>query len=344
MLRRLFRRKSPIPAEIDAVYTWVDGAEPALAASLEARKQQYRAAFGRPPEPESVAARRFRDLDNLRHSLRSIAKNAPWFRRIFIVTNNQVPKWLRRESRIEIVSQADIFPDHGDLPSFNATAIEWNIPRIAGLSRHYVQINDDCFFTKPVPPDYFFGRNGRTRLLFDRYEIHHEPKDGTLWQRLMSRQHALLQRQFGDRPYYQHAHGPMIFDREALARVAALWPDGIRETRRHFFREAADLHLPTLYVNALAIMDTETASRERHERVTLSGRELHTIPFGDPEQPWRKWLEQALERPALFLCMNDDMPSEDSGGLERFHRDTIRRLFPEPSPFEQDAPVKTESR
>lgn len=337
MLTRLFRRKPPLP-EIDAVYTWVDGSNPVFRAQVAEQQQRYLVSLGHPPEPEAVAARRFRDMDNLRHSLRSLEKNGPSFRRILIVTNRQTPRWLRRESRAEIVTLDEIFTDAGDLPTFNAAAIEWNIPRIPGLSRHYMQINDDCFFAKPVPLEYFFGNNGLPKLMLDRYALQEEPKDETLWQRLMSHQAALLRERFGEHVYYQPAHGPIVIDREALSRVAALWPDGIRTTSRHRFREAFDLHLPALYANALAAMDAGKASRERHEKFTPSERELRIIQVGHPDQPWQAQLDEALRRPPRLLCLNDDAPSEYCGGIERSHREFLARLFPEASSFESETP------
>jgi UDP-N-acetylglucosamine-lysosomal-enzyme len=47
---------------------------------------------------------RYRDSDELRYSIRSIVKNAPWIRRIFIVTDNQVPNWINLEDNIGRIS------------------------------------------------------------------------------------------------------------------------------------------------------------------------------------------------------------------------------------------------
>lgn len=47
---------------------------------------------------------RYRDSDELKYSIRSLVKNAPWVRRIFIVTDNQIPNWLNLEDNLGSIS------------------------------------------------------------------------------------------------------------------------------------------------------------------------------------------------------------------------------------------------
>ena len=47
---------------------------------------------------------RYRDSDELRYSIRSIVKNAPWLRRIYLVTDNQIPNWLNLDENIDRIS------------------------------------------------------------------------------------------------------------------------------------------------------------------------------------------------------------------------------------------------
>src|SRR5687767_11282926 len=68
---------------IDVVYTWVDGSDPEWAAE----HARFRAQAGLPP-----SARRYRANDELRYSLRSLEKNLPFVRRIFVVTSGQIPR------------------------------------------------------------------------------------------------------------------------------------------------------------------------------------------------------------------------------------------------------------
>lgn len=43
------------------------------------------------PGGNAMSDNRFRDSEELRYSLRSLVKFAPWIRKIFIVTDNQIP-------------------------------------------------------------------------------------------------------------------------------------------------------------------------------------------------------------------------------------------------------------
>ena len=71
------------------------------------------------------------DNEELRYSLRSVELYAPWIRRIFIVTNGQIPSWLNMSHpKVEVVPHSRIFPNSSHLPTFSSPAIESNIHRI----------------------------------------------------------------------------------------------------------------------------------------------------------------------------------------------------------------------
>ena len=78
--------------EIDAVYTWVNGSDPVWLKEMLFYKSQLDSKRSDLSDSvDSFSQSRFRDNDELRYSLRSIEKFAPWIRKIFIVTNGQVP-------------------------------------------------------------------------------------------------------------------------------------------------------------------------------------------------------------------------------------------------------------
>lgn len=61
--------------------------------------------FSQSKQDEDISASRFEDNEELRYSLRSIEKHAPWVRNIFIVTNGQIPSWLNLDNpRVTIVT------------------------------------------------------------------------------------------------------------------------------------------------------------------------------------------------------------------------------------------------
>uniref|UniRef100_A0AAZ3Q479 N-acetylglucosamine-1-phosphotransferase subunits alpha/beta n=1 Tax=Oncorhynchus tshawytscha TaxID=74940 RepID=A0AAZ3Q479_ONCTS len=123
-------------------------------------------------QDEDVSASRFEDNEELRYSLRSVERHAPWVRHIFIVTNGQIPSWLNLDNpRVTVVTHQDVFQNHTHLPTFSSPAIETHIHRIPGLSQKFIYLNDDVMFGKDVWPDDFFshskGQKVRIRLCFE---------------------------------------------------------------------------------------------------------------------------------------------------------------------------------
>lgn len=114
---------------------------------------------------EDISASRFEDNEELRYSLRSLERFAPWIRHIYIVTNGQLPYWLNLENpRITIVTHDEIFMNKSHLPSFGSPAIESNLHRIPGLSDKFIYMNDDVMFGKEVWPDDFFTHSGGQKV------------------------------------------------------------------------------------------------------------------------------------------------------------------------------------
>jgi DNA-binding response OmpR family regulator len=94
----------------------------ALAAGLDASQQAAPHSNG---TTTAASANRYRDNDELRYSMRSLEKYAPWLRRIVLVTNGQVPAWLDvAHPRITVVTHAQIFANASHLPVFSSPAIE----------------------------------------------------------------------------------------------------------------------------------------------------------------------------------------------------------------------------
>uniref|UniRef100_A0A8D0L517 N-acetylglucosamine-1-phosphotransferase subunits alpha/beta n=1 Tax=Sphenodon punctatus TaxID=8508 RepID=A0A8D0L517_SPHPU len=111
-------------------------------------------------QDEDISASRFEDNEEMRYSLRSIERHAPWVRHIFIVTNGQIPSWLNLDNpRITIVTHQEIFQNVSHLPTFSSPAIESHIHHIAGLSKKFIYLNDDVMFGKDVWPDDFYSHS-----------------------------------------------------------------------------------------------------------------------------------------------------------------------------------------
>lgn len=150
-----------MPFPIDAVYTWVNANDTSWRSAMESHKS----GVAGPHSRESVADARFTDYDELRFSLRSIAANAPWLNHVWLVTDSQVPSWLRDEHPgLTVVDHREIWVDQTQLPVFNSHAIEANLHRIGGLAEHYIYFNDDVMLGRSMSPEQFFTPGGVLRL------------------------------------------------------------------------------------------------------------------------------------------------------------------------------------
>lgn len=110
-------------------------------------------------------ASRFADNQELRYSLRSVEKYAPWVRMIFIVTNGQIPSWLNLDNpRVKVITHSEIFTNNSHLPTFSSPAIESHLHKIPGLSKKFIYLNDDVMFGTEVWPDDFFTHSKGQRI------------------------------------------------------------------------------------------------------------------------------------------------------------------------------------
>jgi hypothetical protein len=80
-----------------------------------------------------------------------ISSYAPFVRKIFLVTNGQIPNWLNlSHPQIEIVPHSAIFANPAHLPTFSSPAIEAHLHRIQGLAEHFLYLNDDVMFGNDI--------------------------------------------------------------------------------------------------------------------------------------------------------------------------------------------------
>lgn len=134
---------------IDFVVTWVDGND----RIWQAKKAGCsKTGDGRIDSSD----KRYRDWGFLRYLFRSIETFAPWANKVFLVTCGHTPEWLNMDAaKLVFVKHEDYMPQKY-LPTFSSHPIELNLHRIAGLSEHFININDDIILTRSVQPDFFF--------------------------------------------------------------------------------------------------------------------------------------------------------------------------------------------
>lgn len=146
---------------VDAVVSWVEGNDP-----VHRQKRQKAMKHGNLENIDPIAAgldeTRFKDNGELFYCLASIRKFAPWIRRIHLITDNQVPRFLtsqrRKELGLDVVDHRVIFRSYEwALPTFNSRSIETAMCRIPDLAEHFIYFNDDFVITSPVKSKDFFS-------------------------------------------------------------------------------------------------------------------------------------------------------------------------------------------
>jgi hypothetical protein len=307
---------------IDAVYMWVDGADPRWAAE----RAKY---SGTADHAHLTGASRYTSRDELRYALRSLHTFAPFIRNVYIVTAGQTPDWLDPEAPgIRVVDHAEIFTDPGVLPVFSSHAIATQLHHLAGLADHYLVLNDDVFFGAPSQAEKFFHANGVARLPFSPLQIGlgAARAEDSAPNSAGKNVRALLESDFGRFITSKFKHIPHPQLREVAFELEARYPEPVAATARSRFRDPADI---------------EFAAMLHHHYAMLTGRavpgasKLHYVDISDGGAA-RQLEALAAERDAEYFCLNDvDTPPEREGEINAMVRGFLDHYFPYPSPYER---------
>lgn len=152
------RDKSPNIC-IDAVIPWVDGNDEDWQKKIN-KYLEVKIDFDKKKESS-----RFNSIGEIDIAIKSIIKYAPFFKNIYLVTDNQTPKSFEKLKELakssginlEIIDHKVIFEGfEAFLPCFNSRSIESVLFKIPKLSENYVIFNDDTFLMKETEIKDFF--------------------------------------------------------------------------------------------------------------------------------------------------------------------------------------------
>ncbi|TCP75532.1 Stealth-like protein [Pseudomonas putida] len=230
--------------KIDAVYTWVNHVDPIWQALW---KESFpEAAF----DPD-----RYTNNDELKFSLRSLHKYAPWLNNIYIVSNCGKPDWLADDPRIIWVDHIDIFPDSNVLPTFNSHAIEASLHLIPGLSEKFIYLNDDFVLSQPCLPSDFFDEVGRSLSYFEPYGMVTGRIDSESPDYLIAASNVckLLKPDFPSyTPRTLHRHVPYALRKSVLQELEQRYTSAFVSTRAAKTRSADDINLTSFLYHHFA--------------------------------------------------------------------------------------------
>ncbi|MDA2811650.1 stealth family protein [Nocardiopsis sp. RSe5-2] len=318
-------RPDQVAFPVDAVFTWVDGDDPVLAADRERHRGRSGVIAAR-----ETGASRYTDRDELRYALRSLHTYAPFIRHVYIVTDRQRPSWLDTSAGgISVVDHRDVFADPSVLPVFNSHAIGTQLHHIPGLSERYLYLNDDVFFGRTATAEDFFHANGIARLPFSPFQFGlgephpEEPAPnsaGKNARRLVEAEHGrFITNKF------KHVPHPQI--REVMGDLERTFAEEVAATAASRFRSTGDIGM---------------AATLHHHHALLTGRgvparyRLRYVDVGADDA--RDRLEELRTRRGHdFFCLNDvDTPPERREEVDTMVRGFLEEYFPFPSPWEKE--------
>jgi hypothetical protein len=292
-------------APIDAVITWVDGADP----KHLAKRQALMAQSGRALHANGTNPHRWGSSDEVIYCLRSLANHAPWLRRIWLVTDGQVPDLSTipdmTRARVTIIDHRQIFRGFEDcLPTFNSLSIESMVWRIPDLSDQFLYFNDDVFLTAPLDPSDVF-HNGKPVLRgkwVDYSDLVDDAakRDDPAFLNHYTQMTAALLAGFHPRRMWASAHVVHPLRRSVMAALWDRFAPAFRANIGHRFRDIGQFQPMALH-NHACIRDGNWMAAQVKDYLHL--RSGAVIDF--PPEDVRAFLRRSTLPEAKFLCVND---------------------------------------
>ncbi|KAN0043290.1 hypothetical protein ACTA71_010935 [Dictyostelium dimigraforme] len=310
---------------IDIVYTWVNGSDPI---NIEKYKR-YVDYNGR---LESITKGRFRDYGILKYSLRSVRKNAPWVRKIFIVTADQIPTWFNTSNsdNVEFIFHSELFKNKSHLPTFNSDSIEinlFNLPK--RVSNCFLYLNDDIYFSNPVLPTDFYDENfnpyifQRRHKISSDFEIYPNGTRGSIHYTSMINTNKVLDELWFKSLRYRSDHGVLPLNKKILKLIYRKLKNQVEETSSHRFRDPKDLQFSF----------TANQFTRRYSTFQVKPGFNRLLPLkNDQFRVYLKLITSRKYKPKT-TCLNDNFEKFNNRIPKRIDK-TFNFLFPQISPFE----------
>ncbi|HLR36689.1 MAG TPA: Stealth CR1 domain-containing protein [Chitinophagaceae bacterium] len=321
---RIKDKKKNEQERIDLVYLWVDGEDP----KWQEKKRQAtgKAQFG---HSEIDAKGRYVSNDELKFSLRSLEKHISWIGKIFIVTDNQIPEWLKIDHpQINIIDHSQILPKEV-LPCFNSRVIEYALYKIPGLSEHFLFANDDMLFNRDLKENFFFKEDGfpivrmkkeRFGMFYNKLRTLVGKKPGN-YRSTIYKAIASIKEKFRKNYYGIPHHNIDAYKKtDYKFAVEELFNEEIKISMFNRVKSNNDVQRFAFSLYALAI------GHAYPQYVNKNTSLRNQIYKDDADERMQKY------NPALF-CMNDNQKATDED--RKAAKDYLEKLFPEKSSFER---------
>ena len=153
--------------------------------------------------------------EQIRFSLLTLAKYAPWVNHIYVVSDNQkfdlgtgfLPK------KVTFIDHKDIIP-HQFLPTFNSIVIESFLWKIPNLSKYFLYLNDDMFVGRKIEYKDFFSENGKPIQFYGKCSYYNHP-----WKRNIHSSNVLFDSLFQGHKHICPQHAPYFIQRNIMEKA-----------------------------------------------------------------------------------------------------------------------------
>ena len=333
---------------VDIVYTWVDGSDKNWLQKKNETLKKY-SDFHKTDEVSGKT--RFFNRDELKYSLRSVSKFAPWIRKIFIITDNQIPVWLNiNNSKIIIVDHREIFKTK-HLPCFNSNAIEANIHKIEELSDNFLSFNDDFFLGRTTSITDFYFNTGKPKLFTGKKLYRLNIKRLLTSKSIKTKnphQYAILNarkkiyKKYGFIVNFNLLHGIKVLNKNNLIKLEMVFPECFENTCKHQFRDNSDvwvIALDAFYSIAIGenipflVKPYRKNYKKYHLNVVKRNRDYVFIPLNQTIDRIESKIEAIKKFHPLMFCINDYPNTE----IEKYDRISkfLSHFYGDKSEFEK---------
>lgn len=218
---------------IDIVLPWVDGSD---INHINKRVKYQSSRDSKSNLHSSMHSERFSQSNEVYYSLNSIIKFMPWVRNIYLVTDGQIPKFIKESpckyKNVIIVDHKDIFYSYEEyLPTFNSRTLASMFWRIKGLSEKFIVFNDDIIILQSMSKEQFFI--GDKFVLYGQYQdikrlrenrfvrkiwgyLYYKTKGVLLGDRAAVTQKTARELGFDKKKFFLDSHMPLSFNRSVF--------------------------------------------------------------------------------------------------------------------------------
>jgi len=283
----------------------------------------------------AVNKARFRELGELEYSVPAALKNLPWIRKIFIITNGQIPpKKVMDLPNVELITHDEIFKFKEHLPTFSYHAIMPHLCFIEGLAENFIIMSDDFFITKPMKKKDFLGNNGLGVFMHTKKSLSDFTTPENVWQSNLSMSHQSLSEKLGDFDRKVFPHAPQLFKKSKAIEVFDKYNKDLYLTSSQKFRNESNVIFRILYT--YSVMYDQWGKHDYDELIKLSDGDVgyfdrktyRVISLrGAGKGNWQSELEMAITDRPQFLCLNDNILESDYSKAAPFVRKYLLDIY-----------------